>query len=58
MDIFDKLVCLNIILIIFFFSIILTDSVFAIDKNYYPKVFLEEYKDLVQERKLAKIMSS
>lgn len=40
-----------------FFSIILTDSVFAIDKNYYPKVFLEEYKDLVQERKLA-IMSS
>lgn len=41
-----------------FFSIILTDSVFAIDKNYYPKVFLEEYKDLVQERKLAKIMSS
>ena len=42
---------------LFFFSIILTDSVFAIDKNYYPKVFLEEYKDLVQERKLA-IMSS
>ena len=31
MDVFDKLVCLNIILIVFFFSIILTDSVFAID---------------------------
>ena len=40
-----------------FSSIILIDSVFAIDKNYYPKFFLEEYKDLVQERKLG-IMSS
>ena len=33
---------------------ILIDSVFRTDKNYYPQVFLEEYKDVVKEKKMPK----
>ena len=40
------------------FSIILSDSVFAIDKTYYLKVCLEECKDLVKERKMERYFDS
>ena len=33
-------------------SVILVDSVFRTGKNYYPQVFLEEYKYIVKERKI------
>ena len=33
-------------------SVILVDSVFRIVKNYYPQVFLEEYKYIVKERNI------
>ena len=35
-------------------SLILIDFVFRTDKNYYPKVFLEEYKYVVKENKIPK----
>ena len=35
-------------------SVILFDSVFRTDKNCYPKVFLEEYKYVVKEKKTSK----
>ena len=35
-------------------SVILTDSVFRTGKSYYPKVFLEEYKHVVKEKKIPK----
>ena len=33
-------------------SVILIDSVFRTDKNYYPQVFLEECKYVVKENKM------
>ena len=33
-------------------SVILTDSVVRTGKNYYPQVFLEEYKYVVKEKKM------
>ena len=35
-------------------SLILIDFVFRTDKNYYPQVFLEEYKYVVKENKIPK----
>ena len=35
-------------------SLILIDFVFRTDKNYYPQVFLEEYKCVVKENKIPK----
>ena len=37
-----------------FLSMILTDSVVEIDKNYYPQLFLEECKYIVKEKKINK----
>ena len=34
------------------FSVILINSVFRIGKNYYPQMFLEECKYVVQEKKI------
>ena len=39
-------------------SVILIDSVFRTNKNYYPQVFLEEYKYVVKEKKIPKYMSN
>ena len=36
-----------------FFSIILTDSVFAIDKNYYPKVFFRRIQRPCPRKKIS-----
>ena len=41
----SKYICLSVILI---------DSVFRTDKNYYPQVFLEECKYVVKEEKIPK----
>ena len=38
-------------------SVILTDSVFRTGKNYYPQVFLEEYKCVVKEKKMPKYIT-
>ena len=35
--------------LMYFLSVILIDSVFRTSKNYYPQVFLEEYKYIVKE---------
>ena len=35
-----------------FVSVILIDSVFKIGKNYYPQVFLEEYKYIIKEKEV------
>ena len=35
-------------------SVILIDSSFRVNKNYYPQVFLEECKHLVKEKKIPK----
>ena len=35
-------------------SVILIDSAFRTDKNYYPQVFLEECKYVVKEKKIPK----
>ena len=40
------------------FSIILSDSVFAIDKTYFQRFFLEECKDLFKERKMERYFDS
>ena len=39
-------------------SVILIGSVFRTNKNYYPQVFLEEYKYVVKEKKIPKYMSN
>ena len=33
-------------------SVTLVDSVFRTGKNYYPQVFLKEFKDVVKEKKI------
>ena len=33
-------------------SVILIDSLFRIGRNYYPQVFLEEYKHAIKEKKI------
>ena len=33
-------------------SVVLLDSVFRIGKNYYPQVFLEEYKYVIKEKNI------
>ena len=33
-------------------SVILIDSLFRIGRNYFPQVFLEEYKHAVEEKKI------
>ena len=35
------------------FSVILIGSVFRMSENYYPQVFLEEYKYVVKENKIS-----
>ena len=35
-----------------FLSVVLIDSVFKMGKNYYPRVFLEECKYIVKEKKV------
>ena len=35
-------------------SVVLIDSVFKIGKNYYPQVFLEEFKSIVKEKELTR----
>ena len=37
-----------------FLSVVLIDSVFKMGKNYYPRVFLEECKYIVKEKKLTR----
>ena len=37
-----------------FLSVILINSVFRTDKNYYPEIFLEECKYIVKEKKMLK----
>ena len=37
-------------------SVLLIDSVFRTDKNYYPQVFLEEYKYVVKEKRFLSIL--
>ena len=38
-------------------SVILIDSVYKKDKNYYPQVFLEEFKYVVKEKKKSKFIT-
>ena len=40
-----------------FLSVILIDSVYKKDKNYYPQVFLEECKYVVKEKKKSKFIT-
>ena len=40
-----------------FLSVILIDSVYRKDKNYYPQVFLEECKYVVKEKKMSKFIT-
>ena len=42
------------VLNLFFLSVILIDSVFRTGKNYYPQVFLEQFKSVVKEKKIPK----
>ena len=39
-------------------SVILIDSVFRTGNNYYPQVFLEEYKYVVKEKKMPEYITS
>ena len=38
-------------------SVVLIDSVYRKDKNYYPEVFLEEYKHVIKEKKKSKFIT-
>ena len=38
-------------------SVVLTDSVYKEDKNYYPQVFLEECKYVAKEEKMYKLIT-
>ena len=38
-------------------SLVLIDSVYRKDKNYYPQVFLEEFKYVVKEEKMSKFIT-
>ena len=38
-------------------SVILIDSVYRKDKNYYPQVFLEEWKYIAKEKKTSKFIN-
>ena len=38
-------------------SLILIDSVYKKDKNYYPQVFLEEFKYIIKEKKKSKFIT-
>ena len=40
-----------------FLSVILIDSVYRKDKNYYPQVFLEECKYVFKEKKMSKFIT-
>ena len=40
-----------------FLSVILIDSVYRKDKNYYPQVFLEECKYVVKAKKMSKFIT-
>ena len=40
-----------------FLSVILTDSVFKIRRNYYPQVFLEKCKYIVKEKKVIRYVT-
>ena len=39
-------------------SVILVDSVYKKDKNYYPQVFLEECKYVVKEKKKSLLLTT
>ena len=38
-------------------SVILIDSVYRKDKDYYPEVFLEEYKYVAKKQKISKVIT-
>ena len=38
------------------FTITLIDSVFKLDKHYYPEIYLEECKYVVKEKKMSKFI--
>ena len=46
--------CKENVFIVFFLSVILNDSVCKMGKNYYPWLLLEEYKYIVEEKKIEK----
>ena len=39
-------------------SVILIDSAYKKDKNYYPQVFLEEFKYVVKEKSLSLLLTT
>ena len=40
-----------------FISVILIDSVFQVARNYYPQMFLEEFKYIVKEKKMIRYIT-
>ena len=51
LQIFIMIKCQKKVLVVFCLSIILIDSLFNMGKNYYPQVFLEEYKCIIKDKR-------